>query len=131
MHTGKSLTAKDGYINEGTELVQYDYQELDSQKWILRDSHVNGWIISSYINPNLSISVQGIIKNGSKLILSQTGENNKQMFYIYNISKEEQNHQDGEYKIAVGKSPRKVLEVENKSEDENAKLDISDFRKYE
>lgn len=131
MHTGKSLTAKEEKIEEGTEIVQYDYQELDSQKWILRDSHINGWVISSFINPNLSISVQGIIQNGSKLILSKTEDNDNQMLYIYNISEEEQKHQDGEYKIAVGKSPRKVLEVENKSENESSKLDINDFRKYE
>ena len=116
MHTGKSLTVKDGKIEKETEIVQSDYQELDSQKWILRDSHINGWVISSFINPNLSISVQGIIQNGSKLILSKTEDNDNQMLYIYNISEEEQKHQDGEYKIAVGKSPRKVLEVENKSE---------------
>ena len=54
MHTGKSLTAKDGIIEEGTNLVQCDYQGLDSQKWIFSDSKINGWVISSYVNPQLS-----------------------------------------------------------------------------
>ena len=34
-HTGKSLTAKNYNIKEGTEIVQNDYVGNDSQKWIL------------------------------------------------------------------------------------------------
>ena len=37
-HSGKSLTVKDNNLGEGTDIVQYDYQALDSQKWIIRDS---------------------------------------------------------------------------------------------
>src|SRR5699024_4808077 len=72
MHTGKSLTVKDNNIVEGTEIVQEDYQGWDSQKWILRDSYKNGWIISLLNNPQLSISIEGNIANGSKMILSKT-----------------------------------------------------------
>ena len=67
MHTGKSLTAKDNRIEEGTQIVQYNYQGLDSQKWILRDSGKNGWVISPLSNPGLSISVEGSIVNGAKI----------------------------------------------------------------
>ena len=30
MHTGKSLTVKDGKIEEGAEIVQYEYEGLES-----------------------------------------------------------------------------------------------------
>ena len=82
MHTGKSITVLNNEIKKGAQIIQYDYQGLNSQKWILRDSHKNGWVISPLNNPNLSISVNGNIENGSKLILSETEDNNKQMFYV-------------------------------------------------
>ena len=78
------MTAKGNSIKEGTEIVQYDYQGLASQKWILRDSKKNGWIISPLSNPQLAISIDGNIKNGAKLILSKTQDNDNQMFYIIN-----------------------------------------------
>ena len=68
MHSGKSLTVKDGMIKEGTEIVQYEYQGLDSQKWTLRDSNKNGWIISPLNNPRRAITVNGSIQNSSKLV---------------------------------------------------------------
>ena len=71
-HTGKSLTVKDNNIKEGIEIVQRDYKGLDGQKWILRDSKKNGWIISPLSNPSLSLTVQGSISNGDKMILSNT-----------------------------------------------------------
>ena len=127
MHTGKSLTVKDSNIAEGTEIVQYNYQGLDSQKWILRDSNKNGWIISPISNPDLSISVEGNIENGSKLILSKTEDNNNQMFYMYNISNDERTKEDGIFRIAIGTSPNKTIEVAGSSTLNNAKVDIWDY----
>ena len=84
MHTGKSLTAKDSILKEGTEIVQAEYDGLDSQKWILKvDSNKNGWVISLLSNPQLSITIEGNIENGSKLILANTEDNNNQMFYVF------------------------------------------------
>ncbi len=127
MHTGKSLTAKGASITEGTEIVQYEYQGLASQKWILRDSNKNGWVISPLTNSELSISIEGTIKNGSKLILSKTKDNNNQMLYMYNISSKEQKHTNGTYKIAVGKNEKKVIEVKNAEKNNNSILDIADY----
>ena len=127
MHTGKSLTAKNNSIKEGTEIVQADYTGNDSQKWILRDSHKNGWIISPLINPDLSISIQGTIQNGSKIILSQTKDNDNQMYYIYNISNSEKTQENGIYEILIGANPNKGLEVSGSSTDNNAKVGIWDY----
>ena len=127
MHTGKSLTVKDSNIAEVTEIVQYNYQGLDSQKWIIRDSNKNGWIISPISNPDLSISVEGNIENGSKLILSKTEDNNNQMFYMYNISNDERTKEDGIFRIAIGTSPNKTIEVAGSSTLNNAKVDIWDY----
>ena len=65
MHTGKSLTAKNNSIKEGTEIVQASYSGSNGQKWVLKDTKKNGWVISPLSNTNLSITVQGSIKNGS------------------------------------------------------------------
>ena len=127
MHTGKSLTAKDNKIQQGIEIVQYEYQGLESQKWILRDSKKNGWVISPRNNPNLAISIEGTIKNGSKLILSKTQDNDNQMLYVFNITKEEQKFADGIYKLAVGRDSSKVLEVLNGNKSNGANIDVNDY----
>lgn len=77
------MTVKDNEIKEGSKIVQYDYQGLDSQKWLLRDSNINGWIITPLCNPQLAITIEGTIQEGSKLILNNTLDNDNQMFYIY------------------------------------------------
>ena len=111
MHTGKSLTVKGNNLTEGTEIVQDEYQGLDSQKWILRDSKKNGWVISLQSNPELSISIDGKIANGSKLVLKKTQDNNNQMFYLFNITKDEQHKANGTYRIAVGTNLEKAMEI--------------------
>ena len=82
MHTGKSLTAKNNNVEEGTEVVQTDYIDGNGQKWRLRDTNKNGWIISPLSNPDLAITVDGTIQNGAKIILSKTLDNDNQMFWI-------------------------------------------------
>ena len=127
MHTGKSLTAKNNSMKERREIVQADYTGNDSQKCILRDSHKNGWIISPLINPDLSISIQGTIQNGSKIILSKTRDNDNQMYYIYNISNSEKTQENGKYEILIGANPNKGLEVSGSSTANNAKIGIWDY----
>ena len=127
MHTGKSLTVKENKLTEGTEIVQEEYKGLDSQKWILRDSNKNGWIISLQSNPELSITIKGNIKNGAILVLSQTKENNNQMFCLYNITDSEQQKVNSEYKILVGANSSKGIEVAGSSKSNNAKVDIWDY----
>ena len=127
MHTGKSLTVKDGNLQEGAEIVQAEYEGLASQKWILRDSGINGWVISLQSNPGLSISVKGDIVNGAKVILSKTKDNDNQMFYLYNITEDERTQSNGIYKLAVGKDPTKTMEVKGGYEDNNATVDIWNY----
>ena len=124
MHTGKSLTAKNNSIKEGTEIVQLDYTGSDTQKWILRDSNKNGWIISPLCNPELSITVQGTIQNGSKLILSKTKDNDNQMLYLFNINDEEQNHENDKYRISVGKSSDKSFELPGGTTENNSRIGL-------
>ena len=126
-HTGKSLTVKDNQLKEGAEIVQANYQGLDSQKWILRDSGKNGWVISLLSNPDLSITISGNIANGSKIILSKTKDNDNQMFYLYNITAELRTHGDNIYKITVGSSPNKALEIKGGYKNNNDILDIWDY----
>ena len=137
LHTGKSLTAKDNNIKEGTSIIQNDYQGLDSQKWALRDSDKNGWIISPLSNPLLAISVEKTIKNGEKLILSKTLDNDNQMWYMFDITQEEKKyeinpneykHTSGIYRLAVGKDASKVIEVKSGETANNAIVDIWTYK---
>ncbi len=127
MHTGKSLTAKENNIKEGTEIIQSDYKGLDGQKWILRDSKKNGWIISPLSNPSLSLTVQGSISNGDKMILLNTKDNDNQMYYLFNLNTSERTHDDDIYKIAIGADSNKTIEVAGSSKENNAKVDIWDY----
>ena len=126
-HTGKSLTVKDGNLQEGAEIVQSTYEGLDSQKWLIRDSGINGLVISLMSNPALSITVEGSIANGSKMILSRTENNNNQMFYFFTETEVERTVKDGVYRLAVGAASSKVIEVAGSSTSDNAKVDIWDF----
>ena len=127
MHTGKSLTVKNNNIKAETEIVQNDYQGLNSQKWILRDSNKGGWIISPLSNPQLAISIAGNIQNGAKLILSKTQDNDKQIFYIPNVSTQEKRFSDGIYKIAVGIDVNKTIEVPGANINNNVQLGLWDY----
>ena len=71
MDTGKCLTVLDNNISLGVSIVQDDYKNENGQKWLMIDSNINGWIIASFTNPQLVVTINGSIENGSKLILSQ------------------------------------------------------------
>ena len=129
MHTGKSLTVKNNNIKDGIEIVQTDYVESEGQKWIFRNTNKNGWVISPLSNPELSITIKDSIQNGAKIILSKTADNNNQMLYLYNINNEEKNHNDGTFRIAVGKDSDKSLEVSGGNLDNNAKVGIWSYGK--
>ena len=126
MHTRKYLTVKDGNLKEGAEIVQSEYEGLDSQKWILRDSKKNGWVMSLFSNPQLSITVEGNVANGSKLILDKTEDNNNQMFYLFNITEDEHHKSNGIYRMAVGADSNKVIEIAGSNTADDAKVDIWD-----
>ena len=130
MHTGKSLTVKNSNMEEGTEIVQYDYQGLNSQKWIIRDSGKGGWVISPLTNPMLAISIENIVENGSKLILSNTQENYNQLFCLYNISSQERTKENGIYKIVTSKDLGKSIEVPGGDTNNDVQLGIWDYRKW-
>lgn len=69
-HSNKSLTVKENKIQNGIEIVQDDYRGDFSQKWTIRDSKINGLIISPLTRPDLAITIENRIENGSKLILT-------------------------------------------------------------
>ncbi len=123
-HSGKSLTVKDGILQEESQIIQEEYKELDTQKWIIRDSKINGLVISLLANPELSITVNGNIENGAKIILSRTQNNNNQMLYFFNKNEEERTVQNSVYSLAVGADSNKVIEVVGSSKEDNAKIDI-------
>ena len=127
MHTGKSLTIKNKSIKEGTEIVQASYTGDSSQKWILRDTHKNGWIISPLSNPDLALTIQNNIQNGSKIILSNAKDNDNQMLYLYNINDKEKTHLKDTYKLLIGKDPNKAIEVAGSNKNDNAKVGIWDY----
>ena len=127
MHTGKSLTVKNNNITDGTEIVQNDYVGNDSQKWILRDTNKNGWIISPLSNPDLAITVDGTIQNGTKIILSKTLDNDNQMLYLYNINDNEKVRNEGIYNVAIGKDSNKSFELPGGNKENNTQIGVWNY----
>ena len=121
------MTAKNNSIKEGTEIVQSDYTGSDGQKWLVKDSKKNGWIISPLANPSLCITVKGSIQNGSKIILSQTRNNNNQMFYLVQAPNVTKTIANGTYELAIGANSSKAIEVAGSSQANNAKVDIWNY----
>ena len=121
------MTVKNGNLSEGAEIVQTTYEGLDSQKWIIRDSKVNGLVISLKTNPLLSITVEGNIENGSKMILAKTENNNNQMLYFFNETESERTVKDGVYRLAVGADSNKTIEIAGSNTNDDAKVDIWDY----
>ena len=80
-HSNKSLTVKENKIQNGIEIVQDDYRGDFSQKWTIRDSKINGLIISPLTRPDLAITIENRIENGSKLILTSLQTNDRQILY--------------------------------------------------
>ena len=113
-------------MEEGTDIVQYDYQGLNSQKWIIYNNSNNEWVISPLSNPELSIIVEGNIENGSKLVLSKTGNINEN-FYMVNITENERLIIDKDYRVIVGKDENKALEVRGGNVENNAIAGIWDY----
>ncbi len=127
MHTGKSLTVKNNSIKENSEIVQQDYENLEGQKWIIKDSKKNGWLIVSAYNPDLALSIEGTIENGSKIILSKCENTNNQMYYLYNLNNEQKKRDNGIYKISVGKDANKTIQIAEENKNSNAVVNIKNF----
>ena len=127
MHTGKSLTAKNNNVEEGTEVVQTDYIDSNGQKWRLRDTNKNGWIISPLSNPDLAITVDGTIQNGTKIILSKTLDNDNQMLYLYNINDNEKVRNEGIYNVAIGKDSNKSFELPGGNKENNTQIGVWNY----
>lgn len=121
-HTGKSLTAKNGTVQEEAEIVQSTYAGLDTQKWLIKDSGINGLIIASMVNPNLAFTIDGKINNGDKIVLKNLEKNNNQMFYFIKTQKQNKLVKNNLYKILVGANANKSIEVAGSSIENNAKM---------
>ena len=81
-HLGKCLTVKWKNISSGTEVVQYEWNEGDNQKWIIRDNGDGSVGIIPLSDYSLTIDIYGAIENGSKLELYNNERNVKQRFTL-------------------------------------------------
>ena len=82
VHSGKCLTVKWKNISSGTEVVQYEWNEGDNQKWIIRDNGDGSVGIIPLSDYSLTIDIYGAIENGSKLELYNNERNVKQRFTL-------------------------------------------------
>ena len=81
-HSGKCFTSKDRSIKVNTEVVQYDWENDESQKWIIRQNGNGSIGIVPLNNWNLAINIKEKIQNGSILELEKNIKNNNQKFNL-------------------------------------------------
>ena len=79
-HSNKCLTVKDGIIESGSDVVQYDWNGGINQKWIIRDNGDGSVGVLPAGNNSLTLDIYGPIENGSKLELYNNEKNIKQKF---------------------------------------------------
>ena len=79
-HSKKYLTVKYRNIARGTEIVQYEWNGGDNQKWIVRDNGDGSVGILPLANQNLTITIRGMVDNGSILELNQNEKTVNQRF---------------------------------------------------
>lgn len=79
-HSGKALTVKGRKIQSGTDVVQYDWNGGDNQKWTIRDNGDGSFGIMPFSNHKLALDIKGPIENGSVMEIYNNEKNIKQKF---------------------------------------------------
>ena len=82
VHSGKCLTVKWKDISSGTEVVQYEWNGGDNQKWIIRQNSDGSLGIIPLSDYSLTLDICGPISNGSVMELYYNEENVKQKFSL-------------------------------------------------
>ena len=81
-HSGKCLTVKNRNISSGEQVVQYEWNEGDNQKWVIRDNGDGSIGILPLTNQDLTLDIFGDISNGSGIELYNNEKNVKQRFCL-------------------------------------------------
>ena len=81
-HSGKCLTVKNRNISSGEQVVQYEWNEGNNQKWVIRDNGDGSIGILPLTNQNLTLDIFGDISNGTGIELYNNEKNVKQRFCL-------------------------------------------------
>ena len=84
-HSGKCLTIKYRNIAPKSEVVQYDWNGGENQKWIIRQNGNGSIGIVPLVNWNLTLNIRDVIQNGSVLELENNTRNNNQKFAVTKV----------------------------------------------
>lgn len=79
-HSDKYLTVKNNNMASGTDVIQYEWNDNDTQKWIIRDNGNGSMGIIPLNDYSLTLDINGPIENGSKIQIYYNEKNIKQRF---------------------------------------------------
>ena len=82
VHSEKCLTVKNRNISSGEQVVQYEWNEGDNQKWVIRDNGDGSIGLLPLTNQDLTLDIFGDISNGSGIELYNNEKNLKQRFCL-------------------------------------------------
>ncbi len=119
--TGKALTVENENL-EGSEIIQEEYKQLDTQKWIIKKYSEGEYAIISK-SGNLYMDLTNSINNENNIELKkQTDLNEQQFIFIKDENNNFEQIEDGVYKFEL-KSGR-VIDVSTGSQDDFANIQI-------
>lgn len=76
------LNCKNRNISSGEQVVQYEWNEGNNQKWVIRDNGDGSIGILPLTNQNLTLDIFGDISNGTGIELYNNEKNVKQRFCL-------------------------------------------------
>ena len=126
--SNKALDVVNGIMENGNRIQQYDWNNTDAQKWIIKETENGRFnIISKGTGLYLTIE-NNEVKNGTKVLTYGKNENENQEFIFQEIKKEKgtKTIEDGDYEIRLASDNSKVFDIEDGSDQSQAKLQIWD-----
>ena len=123
--SGKLLDVEKASLKEGTSVQQYQNNNLDAQRWIIKDVGDGTYNIISKCN-GLYMTIVGNVIPDSKIKLYSQNDKFNQKFVFDKVIKviAKRTIEDGEYEIRAGSDENLVLDIQNASNNNEAKLQL-------
>lgn len=126
IHSNKVLDVKGGFGKNGTKVQQYSSNGTNAQKWIITQNKDNTYSIMSKANGLYLDIVAGSKNIGTELQTYHYNGSNAQKFIFepYKEEKGTKSIEDGTYRIFNESNNNKIIEIENGSTKNGAKIQM-------
>ncbi len=127
-HSNKALEAANSGMKDGTNVQQYERNDSDRQKWIIKDNGDNTYSIVSKLNGLYMDVYGGNIANGANIQLYEGNGSSAQKFIFKKVEKAtcEEVLESGVYRISTALNEKMSLDIVDGSTSNRANVQIWD-----